>query len=278
MRLTMISDLLAKVAPHLDRVPSRPADDLQSVAAELAASTWSRRMVEDAPILIDVAMLGLLGRRQLAVHQLRGAAARHASLTDLHSLPDAPPALLRQPWLLEARHPDEGDRLFGDTFALAGYSLDGTSYLLGLLGNGAAAFAPWRPRWTGEDLDEGTHQERSPLIDEGHAFGHAAWAREAARYAVVFGLLAEAEGTPLRIGEGRQRDARAGLPVRNVYLDGAVAPPLESLPGAGPAERDAVARQVRGHLKRQRHGPGMSLTRWIYVSQYAAWRWVRPES
>ena len=54
--------------------------------------------------------------------------------------------------------------------------------------------------------------------------------------------------------------------------------PLETLPGEGTAGHDAVERQVRGHLKRQRHGPGMSLSRWIYVSQYAAWRWVRPES
>ncbi|NNB89657.1 hypothetical protein [Corallococcus exiguus] len=256
-------------------MPPLYGSDPQAVAEELAASAWGLEAVEAEPNLIDVAMLGLLGRHQLVVHQLHGAASQHAAVVDLHALPDTPPALLRQPWLLEVRHSDEGARLFGDTLSLSGYTLDGTSYLLGLLGDGNAIVAPWQPRWTGEDLAEGTHQERSPLIDEGHAPAHAAWAREAARYAVVFDLLAEAEGTPLRIEDGRQRDARAGLPVRNVYLDGAVSAPLESPPEAGSTGRDAVARQVRGHLKRQRHGPGLSLSRWIYVSQYAAWRWVR---
>lgn len=276
MRLMMISDLLAEVTAYLGEELTLPGEDPQTVAAAMAAGAWGERQVNSMPILVDVALLRLLGRRNLVVHQLRGAAARHASVTDLHSLPGSPPMLLRQPWLLEARNPDEGDRLFGDTFALAGYSLDGVTYLLGLLGNGAAVFAPWRPRWLGEELVEGAHQARSPLIDEGHVPEHAAWARDAARYAVVFALLAEAEGTPLRIEDARRRDARRGLLVRNVYLDGAVAAPLEAPAPPGQPGREAVERQVRGHVKLQRHGPGLALSKWIYVSGYAAWRWVRP--
>ncbi|MCY1033263.1 hypothetical protein OV207_17545 [Corallococcus sp. BB11-1] len=193
----MISDLLAELAPRLAEVPLLYGSDPQAVAEELALSTWGLKAVESEPNLIDVAMLGLLGRHQLVVHQLHGAASQHAAVVDLHALPDTPPALLRQPWLLEVRHPDEGARLFGDTLSLSGYTLDGTTFLLGLLGDGSSVLASWRPRWTGEDLDEGPRRERSLLIDEGHEPAHAAWAREAARYAVIFGLLLEAEGSRL---------------------------------------------------------------------------------
>ncbi|WP_187323591.1 hypothetical protein [Stigmatella aurantiaca] len=45
------------------------------------------------------------------------------------------------------------------------------------------------------------------IIDEGLAPPHAAWAREAARYGVIFGLLLEAEGSRLGIEEAGQREA-----------------------------------------------------------------------
>ncbi|NVJ25850.1 hypothetical protein HUW62_31980 [Myxococcus sp. AM011] len=168
MSLTLISDLLVELAPRLAEVPLACGSDPQAVAEELAASVWGRKAVESEPNLIDVAMLGLLGRHHLVVHQLYGAASRHAAVVDLHALLDTPPALLRQPWLVEVRHPDEGTLLFGDTISLAGYTLDGTMYLLGQLGDGRSVFASWRPRWTGEDLEEGPRRERSPVIDEGH--------------------------------------------------------------------------------------------------------------
>ncbi|RKI05681.1 hypothetical protein D7Y15_32755 [Corallococcus sp. AB030] len=175
------------------------------------------------------------------------------------------------------RHPDEGTRLFGDTLSLSGYSLDGTMYLLGQLGDGRSVLASWRPRWTGEDLEEGPRPECSPVIDEGHTPPHAAWAREAARYAVIFGLLLEAEGSRLGIEEAGQREAHEGLPVRTVYLRGPVAvPPVSSETGF--AWSGAMERQARGYLTRQRHGPWLSLARWQFVSKRSMWRWVRPAS
>ncbi|NNC18615.1 hypothetical protein HJC22_23155 [Corallococcus exiguus] len=243
MSLTMFSDLLAELAPRLAEVPLLYGSDPQAVAEELAASAWGLKAVASEPNLIDVAMLGLLGRHQLVVHQLHGAASRHAAVTDLHSLPDTAPALLRHPWLVEVLHPDEGARLFGDTLSLSGYTLDGTMYLLGLLGDGRSVLASWRPRWTGEDLEEGPRRERSPVIDEGHAPPHAAWAREAARSVVIFGLLLEAEGSPLRIEEARRCDAHEDMPARTVYLRGSVPVPLVS-PETGIAWRGMVERHA----------------------------------
>ncbi|WP_426751745.1 hypothetical protein [Myxococcus sp. Y35] len=275
--MTPLSELVAevlsalRVAPAgLELVPFRERAELT------AQATWGESLVLSAPPLVNMAGLALAGRKGLSAHQVRPAAAAHVAATDLHSLPDSPPELLRRPWLLEVRRPSAGERLFGSTFALGGYMLEGTHYLIGLTASGAANVAPWRPQWTGEDLAEGTQQERSPLIDD--VGEHQQWARDAARFAVVYALLCEAEGSPLRVDEARKRDAVGPLPVRNVYLDGALggsgstaSPRGTEVPGRVPEERP-----VRGHLKRQRHGPGHALTKWVYVSGYSAWRWVAP--
>lgn len=115
--------------------------------------------MEAEPIYIDVAMLGLLGRHPFVVHQLHGAASQHVAVVDLHALPDAPPPCCASPGWWRWGHPDEGTR---EILSLSGYTLDGTLGLLGQLGDGSTVLASWRPRWTGEDLDEGAHWDLSP--------------------------------------------------------------------------------------------------------------------
>ncbi|GEL75521.1 hypothetical protein [Myxococcus virescens] len=274
--MTGLAELVAEVlsalrsAPAgLDLVPFRQRALLTAQAA------WDEGAPLRAPPLVNVAGLALAGGAQLVAHQVRPAAAQHVAATDLHSLPDSPPAILRRPWLLEVRRPSAGERLFGSTFALGGYTVEGVTYLVGLTASGAANVAPWRPQWTGGDLAEGTRQAHSPLIED--VGEHQSWARDAARFAVVYALLCEAEGSPLRVDEARKRDAVGLLPVRNVYLDGALGGGTTTLPAPAPTgSRVAEERQVRGHLKRQRHGPGLTLSKWIYVSGYSAWRWVTP--
>lgn len=97
------------------------------------------------------------------------------------------------------------------------------------------------------------------------------------RYAVIFGLLLEAEGSRLGIEEASQREAHEDLPARTVYLRGPVAVPAAS-PKAGVGGRGTMERQARGYLTRHRHGPWQSRARWQYVSKRSMWRWVRPAS
>ncbi|MCP3065709.1 hypothetical protein LXT21_43770 [Myxococcus sp. K38C18041901] len=235
--------------------------------------------MREVPELVNISGLAIAGGKSPpTLHRLRTAAARHVAETDLHSLPSEPPQLLRCPWLVEASRPDAGDALFGDTFSLGGYTVDRVTYLVGLTLDGGAVVAPWHPTWTGGDIAEGTLQAMSPLIPpDGHA-AHQVWARAAARFAVVYSLLAEAEGSPLRLQAARARDNPQGLAITDVYLDGAVgtgqsdaAPVPNAIPGLVPE-----VRAVKGHLRRQRHGPELSLVKWIYVAQHGAWRWVRP--
>lgn len=272
-----LAELVAEVLSALRSAPAGlELVPFRERAVFTAQATWGEGAPMRAPPLVNMAGLALAGGAGLVAHQVRPAAAAHVAATDLHSLPDSPPELLRRPWLLEVRRPSAGERLFGSTFALGGYSLEGVTYLVGLTAAGAASVAPWRPQWTGEDLVDGTRQSHSPLIDD--VGEHQQWARDAARFAVVYALLCEAEGSPLRVDEARKRDAAGDLPVRNVYLDGALGvdgtaspSPDTTIPG-----RVAEERPVRGHLTRQRHGPGLAVSKWIYVSGYSAWRWVLP--
>lgn len=281
-------DLVLEARARVTQSP--PASVPFSVRAEvLACDCWGPETPTLAPQLANVAGLALASRERLVAHDVRPAAAAQVGTTDMHSLPAGPPRLLQGPWLLQVRRPEAGERLWGDTVALGGYEVDGTTYLVGLGAPDWCAVATWRPRWTGEDLESGTQQSTSPLVDD--VSGFQAWAREAARYAVVLGLLLDAEGAPLRVEEERQRDVarRAskggagthGLSVRHVYLDEervarAPAGTAVASDADGTAGRLAEQVQVRGHLKRQRHGPGNREVKWVYVAGYSARRWIAP--
>lgn len=104
------------------------------------------------------------------------------------------------------------------------------------------------------------------------------------------GCLLDASGSPVRTeaaagsrgAQRRQAKSKAeAWAVRRVVLAGAPSSSGgggASSAGGGPLEgRQAVEAEVRGHLKRQPHGPRGTLRRWIWVAGYQARRWVAPK-
>lgn len=227
-------------------------------------------LLQDLQSRINLAGLAVVSRCAPDVWLCRPSASAIVHDTDLHSIPDAPPRLLRGPGVIEVRRPETGERLWGDYASLGWYDAGGVTMLVGLRYPDGYAVARWTPAWTGQDLEHQLPDAElgSPLIDsigEQHEF-----ASSAARYLVVLGLLAEAEHSPLRIELDRQERR-----TRHIYLDDAPARPRIAASSA-PAEipgRAAEQRPVSGHLKRQRYGEGRALTKWIYVERYEARRW-----
>ncbi|MDQ7794166.1 MAG: hypothetical protein RDU89_07100 [bacterium] len=284
---------LSETVEQLRRVaggaPVPPACELRQAAGLLATVTHGPEMVFGMPAIVNCAALALSMPR-LVVHRLSAGATRVVAETDLHSLPGEPPHLLRGPWLLEARRPEEP--LFGQTASLGGYELDGVIYLVGLDHPDGVYVARWVPHWREEDLEAGIQRDDSPLIADVDA--HHAWARDAARFAVVLGLLLVAEGSPLLADEEqlapRRRGARAprqpagdsaeGWLVRRIHL-GRITPSRQRAGEEAGAAADLSGRlpqtvPVRGHVKRQRYGPARAEVKWIYVDGYEARRWVAP--
>lgn len=268
-------------------VASRP--DVSLARAELAVRTWGEELALRQAALVNVAALALAAARRVTVHQVRPAAAALAHATDLHSLPAEPPRLLRSAWVVEARRPETGEALWADTVGLGGYpDGEGGIWLVGLLWPDGIRVARWRPKWVGGELEAGTAQERSPLVGDHEA--QEEWVREAARFALVLGLLLDAAAAPLRIDDERELPPRRGggrragdapeWTTRHVYLDDRARQARAAGAGAAPSEvvggRIVEAVPVRGHLKRQRHGPGNAEVRWIYVEGYEARRWLSP--
>lgn len=261
--------------------------DVREAAAQVATELHGVQVLAELPELVNVAALAL-SLEQLVVHELRPEIPPLVDATDLHSLPDEPPRLLRRAFILESRW-QRGEVLFGDTASLGGYALDGVVYLVGLGAAGWARVARWTPHWIGEEIAAGVELETSPLVDDAEA--HGGWTREAARFVVVLGLLLDAEGSPTRItdesdrpkaapGQSKKTKPPPAWVTRTVDLR----PPEGTNPDAGagregaasPAERAAVQAEVRGHLKRQPFGPGGKLRRWQWVAGYEARRWVAP--
>lgn len=272
---------LSSFVSEFRAAPQPPGSALRERAAELALSVHGERAME-LPALMNVAALALSLPR-LEVHEMSPGAIRAIHGTDLHGLPGTAPGLLRHAWLLETKRP-EREHLFGQVASLAGYPLDGHVFLIGLGYPDGVFVARWTPAWGERDIE--IPEDESPLIEDRD--GHREFAREAARFVTVLGLLLEARGTPLslaretteRITGASRRDSADWL-VRRISISEEYqhASQLRHAHGSA-AGRDGlldVEVPVRGHVKRQRYGPGLSEVRWIYVDGYDARRWIAPK-
>ena len=284
-----ISDMVRELHSR----PRPDVSDLRAAAGALAASAYGFEVVAEQPSFINVAALALVVRR-LIVHRLTPGAIRAVDETDLHTLPGEPPRLLRGPWILESRHPDRGEPLVGNCPALAGYRLEGAIYLIGFGRPDGVYVARWVPRWGEEDIDASVQADGSPLISDVDA--HQTWAREVARFALVMGLLLDAEGTPVEVEDrisgagGKKRRGRSRLTGKGAADPGAwierrvsLSRPRQARTHTRPSERESLPPgrapatvEVRGHLKRQPYGPGRRERRWVYVEAYEARRWIAP--
>lgn len=247
--------------------------------------------------IIQLAGLAHAMRHRLVSHELRAPVPEVVATTDLHSLPAAPPALLSTPWIVEVAHPQRESLFpgaYGKTVAVGAWQASpGAWYLFGLDYPDGFAAAKWSPVWGGREIKEGIQPvEETEFLDGLSSATHTDWAVNAARFAIVLGLLLEAANTPLRLVSEAPRIAgrRHGKSVaarewavRRIYLDGAGYRPLVDTPNViasshstGIDKREPSTAKVTGHLKRQPYGPDRKERRWIYVAGYQARRWVAP--
>lgn len=275
-----------------------------TLTAEVLEQQWQNP-------LWHIGALALSAWDSLIAHRLDAEALEYVREHRLGSYPDEAPRLLTRPWLVEVLEPDKGQRLFGDTIALASYfdPLMKQWFLLGWtpLGNNGVY---WPQKWASgpvKDMDvreigvewqgddwEPVSQELAPK-SKGHE-----WYNQAVQFATIFGVVMEAAHSALR-----QRDERSGLApkkqpapgrkpplgwvMRTVFLDReaaeqeseADAPPAP-LPGAAASSSTSWSSEgktlhdvkVKEHRRRQRFGPGNSQVRWICVKSYQSQRWT----
>lgn len=276
---------LSEAVDRMRGAPDPGGPDFRTRAGTLAVAVYGRETVFALPSLVNCAGLALSFGKRFVVHELSGGAIGAVESTDLHSLPGEPPGLLRGAWLVESRKLEEP--LFGQTVCLGGYPFEGAVFLVGFGYPDGAYVARWRPAWGDREL--AIPEQPSPLIED--VEGHAEWAMDAARFAVVLALLLEAEGTPVRLDTEADRArkagrrARRGSPraetIRYVTLGRPRARSAGEAYGAGgklPAGYVPQQAHVAGHLKRQPVGPGARERKWIYVTGYEARRWVAPKA
>lgn len=232
---------------------------------------------------------------RITLHEVRQSAARLVRETDVRGLPHEAPRMMRGPWLIEIARPEKGHRLFDATHSLAGRPLpNGRIVLIGIGGEDTMT-AEWAPTW-GRSFDDVEIREDNMFAGEVAAL--SAWGRAAVTFAVTFALLLEADGSPLdardetelseaaergRPKAKRSKPAKAdpqhlpgGWVTRHIYLGDRVPEPTPTptptrATGSEP-EGTPTQVQVRGHIRRQRHGPGNAEIKWVYVQAYTATR------
>lgn len=258
-------------------------------AARVAYETWGTASLDPTMPLANIAALADASRARLVVHQLRAHTTALIDATDVRLLPTEPPTLLRGPWVVEPA--DLAQPLAGGVIGVGGYEIEGRTYVVTLTSDGGAQAGELTLHWA---TDEG------PEIDD-HGAGELGllglsreqWAQplsQGLRTALVLGLLLDAERTPIgssdahpRARKGATRDERRAAEAWTVRTCGVRPSAVRGAPaGAGgaldPSTRLAVETPVRGHLKRQPHGPNGTERKIVWVESYDARRWVAPAS
>jgi hypothetical protein len=284
MARVSISDVVRKLQPFAHGIPAYP--DMRERAAFLVTKAIHPTLLAAEPSFVNFGALAL--HSPIHVYENSAGATRLVHSTDLHTLPGEPPRLLRTAWIVESRRPDK-EPLFGKTFSLAGYPMPNGIFLIGLYYPDAVAVSRWTPQWEETELEAGVQRDFSPHIDDVEA--HYEWTREAARFALVFSLLLDADRTPLRLRDQSPRRRSGGVKrsvgefAWTICRVGLAQTAAELSPSIDAP--DAMARRlsddlkpevvpVAGHIKRQAYGPGLTKRKWIYVNSYEARRWVSP--
>jgi hypothetical protein len=275
------------------RLKPRTSEDLRlAVTALLARVDPHPGLRPERHPMALVATLALLLPERPVRHEVRPSAAALISDTELRSLPSAPPTLLRTPGIAEVRRP-ASEFLCGDVAGMGWYTWEDELYVVLYRPPRGVMVFSLQPQWWQDSLDDiAAAEERNrvglqQITPEAFA-RYGSSAMDAFRWLVTFGLLLDAERQPLDIRdeahEGRRkakkaRQARSGPWVvrRYVYLDGSARSPGPGEGGSSSRGTEGlvpVTSRVRGHLKRQRCGPGNAETKWVYVADYEARRYI----
>jgi len=287
MPITKLIAPLRKIVERLPPTPPPPSLPIGDLGAAVVAAHYGIELVEEDRLFAPkIGILAIKSRGQPATYMTRPSASRVVEETDLCSIPSEPPPLLRAPGIIEARRPETGERLWDDVVSLAWYEAAGPErtppqllpaiVLIGQCWPERHFIARWQPVWSGEDLDE-----QMPPVDWGadliasvDAFEHQRYARAAARFLVIFGLLEQVDDGPLRFEIDKKTKTRQ-VRLRDISARGHQASPL--LPSAEvPSVRVLGDTMVKGHLRRFRVGEGRTGVRWKYIHDYRSKRWFSP--
>lgn len=228
--------------------------------------------------------LAIVARGNPSVYHCRPSASRVVHETDLLSIPTEPPVALQRPGIVEVRRPETGERLWGDVVSLGWFTVEGrwltprrllpATVLVGITYPDVIAVALWSPTWSGEELDEQLPRPHfgSDLVEAVEALEHHAFAKAAARYLVVFGLLAQIPDGPLRF----EIDKQTGK--RNVWIRETKKSPKKPNAAASADERVRVLgdTEITGHIRRVRTGEGWKNVEYRYIQGYTGKRWFGP--
>ncbi len=288
-----ITKLIAPLRKIVERLPPTSSIPLGMRGAAAVAAHYGTEFVEDLDPLFatKLGVLAIKSRGQPATYMTRPSASRVVEETDLCSIPSEPPPLLRSPGIIEARRPETGERLWDDVVSLAWYEAAGVErsppqllpaiVLVGQCWPDRHFVARWQPVWTGEDLDEQMPplDWGADLLDSVDAFEHQRYAKAAARFLVIFGLLEQIDDGPLRFEIDKKTKTRQ-VRLRDLSARGHRAPPLllqaEVQNPIDPSVRVLGDTMVKGHLRRFRIGEGRAGIRWKYIHDYRSKRWFSP--
>ena len=283
MTYTHLSALVSELRTvWLTKVKQSALPLLQQNAALLQMVTYGPKV---PPPMVNVCGLAIASESQLCVHALKPAAISLVQQTDVRSFADRHPSFLNGPFLIETT--DTKSPLFRDVMSVGGYKVDGIWFLVIMCYPDGVIVCQWDPQWQEGEVGLGLYH----MISQDMQAKAESTLIDAVQFIVTFGMLLDAENTPVTIrteprvpksrdGRKKEKLTDAKWSVNYVSLS------QDAIRAQG--ERDSVGThtndglvlsdvRVSGHLRNQRHGPGRSQIKVIYVREFSARRWVAPQ-
>lgn len=248
---------------------------------------------QQARLTFEQTMLAMALKPTASYFEIKKEAAKLINNTQVNYVPHQPPGIMRRAGLVAAARIDKGGTLIDDIISIGWYIYEEQYGVIVQTRpdrnypNGNLLFFTFNPRWSGESLPTDNDIENNPLLTDVEAAGLMIGAK-ALRFLIVLGILMGAEQTPLREeiapvkrGTPKGNTKPTAWVTRHVYLS--EQRPLKDY--ISPSEMEQAIREgltleqveVRGHIRRQRHGPGNSLVKEIYVRGFLSHRWISPD-
>jgi hypothetical protein len=299
LELNPDTKLLLDSDSFFERVKNDPFDPVDSVPKD----------IQKVCILFDsLSVFAWHSREQFILHELQTTATQLITETDVHQLPMKKPAVMCKPFMLVHRDYEKGKCLFDNisslivvpnfTFGCSPTSdypetYDENDFLIiwenQLMGSGTAKI---RLTWSGEEIPTRKVTQNWTTSES------ELWESDinkAVRFVVTYAMLLEAENSPVEVFEGSpnapggmkksekkvkpQDPSKFEWSVRRVYLTKQAQKYEKTITQTvnGPLDKNGkiiVGVRVRGHIRQQRCGKGLSETKSIYIEEHASRRWM----
>ena len=228
--------------------------------------------------------------KNITVHTLTDGVVEKVKHTKIENMPNAIPNLMKQSFLIEARHEKP---LFDDIYSIGGFFFNNEICLIikTIIENQPGLFCQHeKASFDGRKIDD-LNLIYNKNINYDPSYIQARTRKDTFAFLIIFSLMLEAERTPLLIETKKDKSDRKDRNIKKVnsetewitkrvYIDRNIKYKNTTDDHSVLDKNDRQLKNVTvsGFLRKQHYGKEFSQEKWIYIESYASTRWTKEKN